>query len=135
MRLDPLSSEERSERMSRVRGKDTKPEVFVRRKLWSLGFRYRLHGKLPGKPDLVFSKKRKVIFIHGCFWHQHKNCNRYRMPRSRLDFWLPKLEGNAKRDRMNQKLLRSLGWNYLVVWECQLRQKHMIDRIVSFLTK
>jgi DNA mismatch endonuclease (patch repair protein) len=133
---DPLSPEQRSERMSRVRGKDTKPELLIRKLVWSLGFRYRLHSKqLPGRPDLVFSGKKKVIFIHGCFWHQHgENCRQYRMPRSKLDFWLPKLESNKKRDVANQRSLREMGWSYLVIWECQIKAKEEVARrIVNFL--
>lgn len=135
MRFDPLSPEQRSERMSRVRGKNTKPELLVRRVVWSLRFRYRLHNKhLPGKPDLVFAGKRKVIFVHGCFWHQHDNCHKYRMPQTKLDFWLPKLQGNAKRDALNQQLLRQRGWNSLVIWECQLKDTNKLtERITNFL--
>ena len=133
-RLDPLSHAQRSERMSRVRSKNTKPELQVRRRIWSLGYRYRLHSnKLPGKPDLVFARRRKVIFIHGCFWHQHKNCRQYRMPNTRLDFWIPKLQGNVKRDRLNQRSIRRLGWEYFIIWECQLKDKELTDRITSFL--
>jgi DNA mismatch endonuclease (patch repair protein) len=133
-RLDPLSPAERSERMSRVRGKNTKPELLVRRLVWSLGYRYRLQGKLPGKPDLVFASKKKAIFIHGCFWHQHKNCRQYRMPRTRLDFWIPKLKGNRQRDKRNQQALRKVGWSYLIVWECELKNHHVLtQRILNFL--
>lgn len=134
--FDPLTPTQRSERMSRVRNKDTKPELVIRKLVWSLGYRYRLHSrKLPGRPDLVFPGRKKVIFIHGCFWHQHgENCRQYRMPRSKLDFWLPKLESNKKRDVLNQQALNELGWGYLVVWECQLKDKEAVTRrIVDFL--
>ena len=136
IRLDPLSPQERSERMSRVRSRDTTPELIVRRVTWQLGFRYRLHSrKLPGQPDLVFARRRKVIFVHGCFWHQHKHCRHYKMPQSRLEFWLPKLEGNVKRDLANQKALRTCGWDYLVVWECQLNDEQKLrQRILRFLS-
>jgi DNA mismatch endonuclease (patch repair protein) len=136
IRLDPLSPQERSERMSRVRSRDTTPELIVRRVTWHLGFRYRLHSrKLPGQPDLVFAGRRKVIFVHGCFWHQHKDCRQYKMPQSRLEFWLPKLEGNVKRDLANQKALRTSGWDYLVVWECQLNDEQKLSRrILRFLS-
>lgn len=133
---DPLSPEQRSERMSRVRGKDTKPELKIRKLVWSLGYRYRLHSKkLPGRPDLVFPSRKKVIFIHGCFWHQHgDNCRQYRMPRSRLDFWLPKLESNKKRDVLNQQLLSEQGWDYLIIWECWLKDtEEVATRITNFL--
>lgn len=119
---DPLSPVERSERMRRIRQADTKPEMIVRRLIHALGFRYGLHSRsLPGSPDLVFRSRRKVIFVHGCFWHQHKNCRQYRMPKSRLDFWLPKLDGNKRRDLDKQQELRDLGWKILVIWERQLR--------------
>lgn len=134
VRIDPLSPEQRSERMSRVRSKNTKPELLVRRIVWSLGYRYRLQGKLPGRPDLVFAGRKKAIFIHGCFWHQHKNCRQYRMPHSRLDFWLPKLKGNVKRDEQNQQALHKIGWSYLIVWECELKdQQTLVKRIIDFL--
>jgi len=133
--LDPLSPAERSERMSRIRNKDTKPEKIVRRLVFSMGYRYRLNDqKLPGHPDLVFRGRKKVIFVHGCFWHQHENCSQYRYPKTKLDFWAPKLEGNRKRDAENQRKLLELGWEYLVIWECQLRdQKILKDRINTFL--
>lgn len=122
--------------MSRVHNKDTKPELLVRRIVWSLGFRYRLQGKLPGRPDLVFARKRKAIFVHGCFWHQHKRCRQYRMPGSRLEFWLPKLKGNIERDSANQRALRKRGWDYLIIWECQLKDKEGVtDRILDFLNE
>ena len=131
-RLDPLSPQERSERMSRVRSRNTTPELIVRRITWQLGFRYRLHSrKLPGHPDLVFAKRRKVIFVHGCFWHQHKRCHHYKMPQSRLEFWLPKLAANTKRDLANQKALRRQGWDYLVIWECQLSDEQKVCQEIS----
>src|SRR5882724_12236309 len=112
--MDTLTQAQRSKRMSRVRYKDTKPELAMRRLLWALGFRYRLHGRdLPGKPDIVFPALKKVIFIHGCFWHRHPRCGR--MPKSRLEFWEPKLRENRSRDLRNQRALKKLGWKYLVV--------------------
>lgn len=115
--MDPLSPKERSERMSRVRSRDTKPELVVRRLVHSLGYRYRLHRRsLPGRPDLVFPGRRKVIFVHGCFWHRHAGCHSgTRVPKSRLDFWLPKLESNRERDRVNQAALAELGWDALTI--------------------
>jgi DNA mismatch endonuclease (patch repair protein) len=135
-RLDPLSPQQRSERMSRIRSRDTTPELVVRRLTWRMGFRYRLHVRtLPGQPDLVFASKRKVIFVHGCFWHQHKHCRHYKMPQSRLDFWLPKLEANVKRDLANQKHLRGRGWGCMVIWECQLRDEpKLCQKISRFLS-
>lgn len=121
--MDSLSPDERSKRMGRVRSKDTKPEWVVRRLVHAMGYRYRLHGKgLPGRPDLVFRKRRKVIFIHGCFWHRHSStCPLTRMPKSRIDFWEAEFEGNRRRDAANQEKLRESGWDFLIVWECQLR--------------
>ncbi|MBA3323288.1 MAG: DNA mismatch endonuclease Vsr [Pyrinomonadaceae bacterium] len=135
-RTDTLSPQERSERMSRVRGKDTKPELRVRRLVHSMGYRYRLHSRrLPGQPDLVFARRKKVIFIHGCFWHRHDDaCPLTRWPKSRLDFWVPKLERNKLRDIDNQKKLTELGWAYLVVWECQVKDEELLaKRITDFL--
>ena len=131
--MDTLSPVERSQRMSRVRHKDTKPEWAVRRLLWALGFRYRLQGrKLPGRPDIVFSRLKKVIFIHGCFWHQHPKCGR--MPKSKLEFWETKLRENRARDLRNQRELKRLGWKYLVVWECQLKDLDALEfRVIDFL--
>jgi DNA mismatch endonuclease (patch repair protein) len=108
--------------MSRVRGKDTKPELAVRRLIHSLGYRYRLHHpRIPGHPDLVFPSRRKAVFVHGCFWHRHQSCkNGSRVPKSRLDFWLPKLEANAARDKATLNRLEQMGWEVLVVWECEV---------------
>ncbi|HEU4388403.1 MAG TPA: DNA mismatch endonuclease Vsr [Blastocatellia bacterium] len=133
--FDPLSPSERSERMSRVRAKNTKPELIVRRLTWTLGYRYRIHGhRLPGHPDLVFAARRKVILVHGCFWHQHQRCRQYRMPKSRLGFWLPKLNSNKRRDRANKRKLQSLGWSVLIVWECELKDLTSVRaRIKEFL--
>lgn len=119
--MDTLSPRERSERMARVRGKNTHPELVVRKLAFSLGYRYRLHARdLPGNPDMVFRNRRKVIFIHGCFWHRHAACALARLPKSRLDFWVPKLEGNKKRDKRNKRALARDGWKVLTIWECQL---------------
>ncbi|MCC6341814.1 MAG: DNA mismatch endonuclease Vsr [Bryobacterales bacterium] len=134
--MDTLSPVQRSERMARVRCKDTKPEWIVRRLVHGLGFRYRLHNSsLPGRPDLVFAGCRKVIFVHGCFWHRHgARCPLTRMPKSRREFWQPKLEENRRRDEKNVRLLRSAGWKVLKVWECQLtRTEALKARIIRFL--
>src|SRR5689334_17982921 len=107
--------------MAAVRGKNTKPELIVRRLLHALGYRYRLHAKdLPGRPDIVFRKRRCVIFVDGCFWHQHSNCPVSHMPASRPEFWQRKLEGNKLRDRRIRKELSLTGWNVLTLWECEL---------------
>ncbi|MEX2650391.1 MAG: DNA mismatch endonuclease Vsr [Alphaproteobacteria bacterium] len=121
--VDTLTPRQRSERMSRVRGRNTRPEVAVRRLVHGMGFRYRLHGHdLPGTPDMVFASRKKVIFIHGCFWHRHsaRSCKLARLPKSRLDFWLPKLDANRRRDRVNRAMLKRMGWDSMLVWECQI---------------
>lgn len=120
--MDTLSQKERSKRMSLVRGRDTKPEMRVRRLTHALGYRYRLHRRdLPGKPDLVFGPRRKVILVHGCFWHRHRDpsCKLARLPKSRQDFWQPKLEGNRARDERNNAMLTEMGWDVLEIWECE----------------
>jgi DNA mismatch endonuclease (patch repair protein) len=131
---DTLTKEQRSERMGLVLGKDTGPEMAVRRTVHGLGYRYRLHGKgLPGRPDLVFGKKKKVIFVHGCFWHRHgdSSCKLARLPKSRLDFWVPKLEANKERDTRNQGALRAEGWGVLVIWECELTDQPALARKIG----
>lgn len=120
---DTLTPAERSERMSRIRSQDTKPELVVRRHLHALGFRYRLHVReLPGKPDLVLPKYRAVVFVEGCFWHGH-SCQKGRVPGTNPTFWQAKVETNQARDKRNQRLLRRDGWRVLRVWECQLAKK------------
>jgi DNA mismatch endonuclease (patch repair protein) len=133
--VDTLTRKERSDVMRRVRAKDTGPERVVRRLVSYLGFRYRLHGKkLPGKPDLVFSSRRSVIFVHGCFWHRHTRCALARIPKSRIAFWREKLEGNRRRDVVKQREIRRMGWKVLVVWECQLKhEQRLLRKLRSFL--
>lgn len=129
--MDALTPTERSERMSRVRSRDTVPELRVRRLLSEMGYRYRLHYKrVPGHPDVAFPGRRKVLFVHGCFWHRHPSpsCPLARLPKSRLDFWLPKLEGNRARDLSTQSELHKLGWQVYIVWECQLRDVEALRR-------
>lgn len=137
--MDTLTRRQRSERMSRVRSKHTAPEWLVRRLVRSLGHRYRLHQRaLPGAPDLVFRPQQKVMFVHGCFWHRHPStrCQLARLPKSRLAFWLPKLEGNRLRDARNLRKLRRMGWRVLVIWECQLGHvPRLTQRIGKFLGK
>jgi DNA mismatch endonuclease (patch repair protein) len=117
--------------MARVRSKNSRPELFVRKLVFALGHRYRLHAKdLPGHPDLVFRKQRKVIFVHGCFWHRHAACALARLPKSRLEFWMPKLEGNKKRDHRNKRLLAKQGWSVLTIWECQLKNAARLQAAV-----
>ena len=135
--MDTLSKRQRSERMGRIKAKDTKPEMTVRRLVHGLGYRYRLHRRdLPGNLDLVFTSRRKVIFVHGCFWHRHpdKDCKLARLPKTRLDFWLPKLEANRERDIKKQKQLRDLGWRFMIIWECQLNNlDDLLINIKGFL--
>ena len=133
--MDTLTPRERSARMALVRGKDTKPELLVRRLVHGLGYRYRLHRRdLPGTPDLVFPGRGKVIMVHGCFWHRHEGCALARLPKSRGDFWLPKLTTNAERDASNTRALRRLGWGVMTIWECQLRDTAALaSRIRRFL--
>ncbi|MFG1225674.1 very short patch repair endonuclease [Xanthobacter wiegelii] len=134
---DTLTPAQRSERMSRIRGVNTRPEMIVRRLIHKMGFRFRLHRKdLPGCPDLVFPRLHKVVFVHGCFWHRHSDpaCRLARLPKSRLEFWLPKLEANQARDARNQTALTDAGWQVLVVWECELRDKEQLEnKIREFL--
>lgn len=137
--MDTLTPTQRSERMSRIRAKDTKPELRLRRLIHGMGYRYRLHRRdLPGVPDLVFPGRRKVIFVHGCFWHRHPDpaCKLARLPKTKRDFWVPKLEGNRRRDIDSEERLRGLGWDVMVVWECQLKEKDsesLRDRVRQFL--
>lgn len=133
--MDTLTPAQRSERMSLVRSKDTKPEMAIRRLVHGMGFRYRLHVReLPGNPDLVFPSRGKIIFVHGCFWHRHGNCKFTRWPKSKLDFWKPKLEQNRQRDKLIRRRLRKQGWRVLVLWECHLnRMATLAGRIRRFL--
>jgi len=133
--VDNLSPTERSEIMARVHSRDTRPEMLVRHIVFSLGYRYRLHVRdMPGRPDLVFRKLCKVIFVHGCFWHRHVNCALARLPKSRQEFWIPKLEGNRMRDKKIVNALRRVGWGVMTIWECQIRKPHLlVDRIRRFL--
>lgn len=118
--MDTRTPEQRRCIMRAVKSKDTKPELAVRRLLYSLGYRYRLHPKgLPGRPDIAFLGRRKAIFVHGCFWHGHE-CAKGRSPKSRLEYWQPKLEQNATRDRTKMEQLESLGWQSLVIWQCEI---------------
>lgn len=118
---DFLTKAQRSERMSRIRGRDTKPEIVLRKLLHARGLRYRLHrADLPGKPDLVFVRYKAVVFVHGCFWHRHEGCSIATTPKSNAEFWLEKFERNTRRDRRNIQALHDLGWCVYIVWECEL---------------
>lgn len=129
--VDTLSPRERSARMALVRGRDTGPERIVRSLLHRMGYRFRLRTpRLPGKPDVIFATRRKVVFVHGCFWHCHPDpgCKLARLPKSRLDFWRPKLESNRVRDERTRNDLRREGWGVEVVWECELQNPQLIRR-------
>ncbi len=118
---DTFTSAARKRVMSRIKSKNTRPELIVRKYLYSKGIRYRLHRKtLPGKPDIVVSKIKSVLFINGCFWHHHEGCKRANWPKSNKDYWIPKIERNIVRDAENASSLEKLGWNRIVVWECEI---------------
>ena len=121
--MDKVSRERRSWNMSRIRGKDTKPEVAVRAILHRMGYRFRIHrSDLPGKPDIVLPKYRTVISVHGCFWHRHEGCALAYTPKSCVEFWTKKFANNVERDRRNQRQLKQLGWNVVCVWECEVKK-------------
>ncbi|MCA2971025.1 MAG: DNA mismatch endonuclease Vsr [Acidobacteriaceae bacterium] len=127
--VDSLPPERRSENMRRIRSQNTAPEMIVRRMVHAMGYRYRLHVKnLPGKPDLVFPRLRKVIEVYGCFWHGHTACREGRMPATRPEYWVPKLEANRQRDRANRRRLRVLGWSILVIWECETGDRERLQK-------
>jgi DNA mismatch endonuclease, patch repair protein len=122
----------RSEVMSRVRGKDTGPEMTVRRALWAAGLRYRLHDeRLPGRPDIVLSSKRIVLLVHGCFWHGHEGCPRHRIPKSRVEWWTAKINRNKERDAQVRAELTAGGWSVLVIWECEVESLAKLGELVA----
>ena len=131
---DILTPQDRSALMSRIRGVDTKPELLVRRELHALGYRFRTHVRgLQGRPDIVFSRRRVAVFVHGCFWHRH-GCGKTYTPRSRQQFWQTKFTTNVERDRRDQELLARDGWRIFVVWECEIEVgETFLDRLVTFL--
>ncbi len=129
--VDRLSPEARSRLMGRVGSKNTTPELLVRSLAHRLGFRFRLHrSDLPGKPDLVFPRLRKIVFVHGCFWHQHPRCRYGRFPKSRVEFWEEKFRRNKHRDRRALKELRTAGWKVLVVWQCETRNAQQLEALL-----
>lgn len=134
---DKLSPERRSKNMAAIKGKDTKPELIVRSLVHSLGYRYRLHRRdLPGKPDLVFGPRRKVMFVHGCFWHgcERSGCSDARRPKSNTGYWNPKIEGNKARDQRHQLVLETMGWQVLVIWDCETKNLPDLERrVIAFL--
>lgn len=132
--MDVHSQEVRSYNMSRIRGKDTKPEIAVRKYLFSQGFRYRKNvKKMPGAPDIVLPKYKTCIFVNGCFWHKHNGCRYFVWPKSNTEFWREKIEKNVARDQKNYALLKSEGWNIIVVWECEI--KHDFENKMIELTE
>ncbi|MDY3268486.1 MAG: very short patch repair endonuclease [Phocaeicola sp.] len=133
---DKMTPQQRHRCMSSIKSIDTKPEMVVRRWLWSEGFRYRLHVKsLPGTPDIVIRKLKTVIFINGCFWHGHISGECFRAPKSNVQFWKTKIQKNRERDARNYEILKSSGWNVLVVWECQLNKKKKNDTLMALSLK
>ena len=132
--VDTVTPNRRSEIMSRIRSKNTQPELLVRRLLHKAGFRYRLHrADLPGKPDLAFPGRKKVVFIHGCFWHMHEGCAMARVPKSRVEFWTTKLSANRLRDSAHVAKLEAAGWEVLVLWECELHAPNLLTKLSLFL--
>lgn len=129
---DTLDPARRSANMAKVKGKDTAPELKVRRVAHRMGLRFRLHRKdLPGRPDLVFPRHRLVVFVHGCFWHRHKGCRRTTMPSTRPEFWSSKFAATVERDARQIEALRALGWRVLVLWECDLKSDEAIGLVIS----
>jgi DNA mismatch endonuclease (patch repair protein) len=133
--MDHLSVEGRSRQMSLVKSKNTGPELAVRKVVFSMGYRYRIHGAgLPGKPDLVFVRRKKAVFVHGCFWHRHHGCKKATTPSSNTEYWLPKFDRTVERDRQALNALHERGWRALVVWECELKDMGALaDKLRAFL--
>lgn len=135
--MDTVSPEKRSRMMANIKSRNTKPEIVVRKIVHAMGFRFRLHRKdLPGSPDLVFPRLRRVIFVHGCFWHQHPGCKFAYTPKTNTRFWMAKLEGNTRRDALALTTLHALGWEVLIVWECEISDQPTLTlKLSSFLTR
>lgn len=128
--VDIVTPTKRSEMMAGIKGKNTKPEILVRKLLHSLGFRFRLHNaSLPGKPDIVLAKHRTVVFVQGCFWHGHANCPIFRLPKSRTQFWADKINGNIRRDESSKDELIQKGWKVLYVWECAIKGRCRLSEV------
>ena len=126
----------RSYNMSQIKGKNTKPEMLVRRFLFANGFRYRLHDpKLPGKPDIVLPKYKTIIFVNGCFWHGHKGCSYFVLPKTRTEWWLQKIKGTMNRDKAAEIALNVLGWKVILIWECQLKKNNLTSTLTSLLSE
>jgi len=133
---DVHDRETRSYNMSKIKGKDTKPELLIRKFLFKAGLRYKLHDKsLPGKPDLVLPKYKTVIFINGCFWHRHEKCKLFVIPKTRTQWWLTKIQKNVDNDCKNEAILHSMGWNVITIWECQLKRDKLEETLTQCLDK
>lgn len=134
--MDNHTPAQRSYNMSRIKNKNTSPELIVRKWLWANGYRYKLNDtKLPGKPDIIFTSRKKIIFINGCFWHKH-NCKYFSFPKTNTEFWVKKLNSNAQRDQDNYQKLNELGWDILVIWTCELKPKainNLCSKLINFL--
>lgn len=134
--MDVHDQKTRSYNMSRVKGKDTKPEEIVRKYMFSQGFRYRKNDKrLPGKPDIVLPKYKTVIFVNGCFWHKHEGCKYFVWPKSNSEFWKEKIESNIVRDKKQYEELKNAGWHVIIVWECELKKKQRMDTLERLVTE
>lgn len=130
--MDTLSAEQRHDNMAAIKGKGTKPEMIVRKFLWSRGFRYRVNNaRLPGHPDIVLRKYRTCIFVNGCFWHGHKDCRYYVIPKTNTDFWIRKITRNIERDKQEQLQLARMGWHCITVWECELKREKRNETLES----
>jgi DNA mismatch endonuclease (patch repair protein) len=131
--MDKLTPERRSWNMSRIRGKNTKPELVVRSLLHRMGYRFRLNSDLPGKPDIVLSKYKTAVFVHGCFWHRHDGCPQCYEPKSRQEFWRKKFDTNLQRDKKVQQYIQDAGWNQLIVWECELKNIKALEKKFRYI--
>jgi DNA mismatch endonuclease (patch repair protein) len=121
--MDRLTKEERSANMSKIRSKDTLPEIRIRKTLWRMGYRYRLHCKqLPGKPDIVITKQKIIIFVHGCFWHRHENCIEASRPKTNSEYWETKIAKNIERDKKHQEEIKQMGYKIFIIWECEVKK-------------
>jgi DNA mismatch endonuclease (patch repair protein) len=134
--MDKLTKERRSWNMSRIRAKNTKPEISVRSMLHRMGYRFRVHPEgLPGRPDIVLPKHRTIIFVHGCFWHGHDQCKDFAPPKTRTEWWMAKISGNKQKDAENVTRLKALGWQVIVVWECELTPDRIGDSMRSVVDR
>ena len=132
--MDTFTKEQRSECMAHIRSKDTGPEIAVRKTLYGLGFRYRLHRKdLPGNPDIVLPKKKIAVFVNGCFWHQHEGCKKKSSPKSNTNYWTEKLKKNIDRQKRDIKSLENMGWKVCLIWECETKNDNLLERTIKDL--